>query len=74
MNVHLGTRIVTNILQMWFCNLQAATCELRVASYDFKKIKFTSCKVIVQLENLFCELKIKVRVASCFLRVAILRK
>ena len=74
MNVHLGTRIVTNILQMWFCNLQVANCELRVASYDFKKIKFTSCKVIVQVQNLFCELEIKVRFASSFLRVAILRK
>ena len=43
---------------MWFCNLQAATCELRVASYNFKKIKIyelrsncTSWKFILRVGN-----------------------
>ena len=35
---------------------------------------FTSCKVILRVANLFCTLEIKLRVASCFLRAANLRK
>ena len=61
----------------WFYNFRVASCELRVVSCDFKKINFKSCeflftrsKVILRVANLFGELEMKLRVASYFLRVA----
>ena len=59
------------VVQWWFHNLRVASCELRVVGCDFKKNKFmsgdflfTSCKVILRVANLLCELEIKLRVAS----------
>ena len=54
-----------------FDNLWVASFELQVASWEFL---FTSWKVILWVENLFCNLVTKLRVASCFVRVAILKK
>ena len=54
---------------MWF--------ELRLVSCDFKNINlrvassfFATCKVILPFAILFCELEIKLRVASCYFGVA----
>ena len=58
--------------------LRVTSYELRIKSSDLKKRKFTSCrflftscKVILRDANLFYELEIKLRVGSCFLRIAI---
>ena len=47
---------------------------MQVVSFDFKKFTsceflFTSWKAILRVGNLFCELEIKLWVASCFFRV-----
>ena len=54
--------------------MQVVSYEL-VVSFDFKKFTsceflFTSWKAILRVGNLFCELEIKLWVASCFLQVA----
>ena len=42
---------------------------LRVVSCNFKKINLRGASSFLRVVNLFCELEIKLRVASCFLGV-----
>ena len=53
------------------------TWKLQVMSYELWdatcEFLFTSCKAILWVANLFCELEIKLRVASCKFKETILR-
>ena len=46
------------IFVKWFDNLRVASCELRVASYDFKKINLRVASSFLQVEKKFYELEI----------------
>ena len=46
------------IFVKWFYNLRVASCELRVASYDFKKINLRVASSFLQVEKKFYELEI----------------
>ena len=50
----------------WFYNSQIESCELGVAICDFKKINLWFASSFIRVSNLFCQLEIKLGVASCF--------
>ena len=55
---------------MWFYNLQVGSCVLQVPIRNFKKTNLRVVSSFIQVANLFCQMEIKLWVASCFLQAA----